>query len=182
MKKLLYIGLAALALIALPSCLSDDDTEVDQEWLQSNTEYYSQMETLTDNGKTVYTKVMPSWISNSSILMRWYNDRSLTQSALVPMDNSTCYIKYECRLIDGTVIDNSYSTTTYGDSLYRTKPLSNITGMWVALTNMHVGDSVTAVVPSNMAYGSTGYSSVPANSTLIFDIKLVDVPAYETPL
>ena len=71
--------------------------------------------------------------------------------------------------------------TTYGDSLYRTRVNNVITGWQIALTNMHEGDSVTVVVPYNAAYGSTGSGAIAPYSTLIFDVMLKKVQAYETP-
>ncbi len=40
---------------------------------------------------------------------------------------------------------------------------------------MKEGDIWTLYIPSDFGYGSTAYSSIPANSTLIFDVALVKV-------
>ncbi|MDE7190513.1 MAG: FKBP-type peptidyl-prolyl cis-trans isomerase, partial [Muribaculaceae bacterium] len=102
-------------------------------------------------------------------------------SNLMPLDNSTVDVKYCLRNIEGTVIESSYSTTTYGDSIYRTQPNANVIGFWTGLTNMHVGDSVTMVIPYQAGYGSASQRALLPFSTLIFDVKLKSIYRYETP-
>jgi len=40
---------------------------------------------------------------------------------------------------------------------------------------MQVGGERVLVVPANMAYGSKKLPGIPANSTLHFDVKLVEI-------
>ena len=96
------------------------------------------------------------------------------------MDNSTVDVIYECKYVNGTVLDTSYRNTTYGDSIYRCKPSDNIVGFWAMLTNMHVGDSVTCVIPMNAAYGVSSTSVMPY-STLVYNMKLKAIHSYELP-
>jgi peptidyl-prolyl cis-trans isomerase A (cyclophilin A) len=52
-----------------------------------------------------------------------------------------------------------------------------IKGWDEAVALMRVGERMRFVVPANLAYGEKGYpGAIPPNSTLIFDIELVDVP------
>lgn len=95
------------------------------------------------------------------------------------MDNSTVNIKYACIDIFDNVINDSYSMTTYGDSIYQTTPASMITGVRAALPMMHIGDSVTLVMPYTAAYGTSAYGSIKPYSTLKFSLKLVSIPNYE---
>ena len=49
---------------------------------------------------------------------------------------------------------------------------------------MHVGDSAQIVIPYQQAYGSTGSMRngiyvIKPFSTLVFNLKLVDIPYYE---
>ena len=64
-------------------------------------------------------------------------------------------------------------------SIFRCKPNEMITGFWAATTNMEIGDSVTAVIPYTSGYGVTGSGAILPYSTLIFNIKLVDIAAYD---
>ncbi len=179
-KYIVFLALALIGSSSLSSCLGDDDDTYDySEWISSNENYLSEKEAETDaDGNKLYEKIVPSWCPGVYVLATWHNDRSKTEGNLVPMDNSTVDVIYECSYIDGTMIDKSYNNTTYGDSIYRCKPSDNIVGFWTMLTNMHVGDSVTCVIPTNAGYGTTG--SVLPYSTLIYHMKLKSIHAYET--
>lgn len=164
----------------LTSCLGDDDNSYDyKDWINQNETYLAEKEAAVDaSGKKLFEKVVPSWCPGVYVLSQWHNDRSKTAANLVPMDNSTVDVIYECLYVNGTVLDSSYSNTTYGDSVYRCKPSDNIVGFWTMLTNMHVGDSVTCVIPMNAAYGVSSTRVVPY-STLIYNMKLKAIHAYE---
>lgn len=164
----------------LTSCLGDDDNSYDyKDWINQNETYLAEKEAAVDaSGKKLFEKVVPSWCPGVYVLSQWHNDRSKTAADLVPMDNSTVDVIYECLYVNGTVLDSSYSNTTYGDSVYRCKPSDNIVGFWTMLTNMHVGDSVTCVIPMNAAYGVSSTRVVPY-STLIYNMKLKAIHAYE---
>lgn len=168
----------ALGVTACNSDLPEDDSV---EWNQRNQEYLVTAENRTENGKPYFTRVSPDWAPSAYVLMHWHNDRSLTASNLQPLDNSTCYVKYELENIDGERLQTSYEMTTYGDSIYRCRPCDNIVGFWTALRNMHAGDSVTVVIPANAGYGPAISGKVKAFSTLIYHMKLKSVPAFEIP-
>lgn len=166
--------------IAMTSCLGKDEFDY-SDWEKQNNQYFAEAKEKMENGLPYYESVTPVFAPSVPILMKWHNDRSKTANTIKPLDNSTVDCKYICYDIEGNVIDSSFKSTTYGDSIYRTKPLKNITGFWAALTNMHVGDSVTAVIPQQAAYGNTLTLGVKPYSTLIYGIKLTGVPAYELP-
>ena len=82
-------------------------------------------------------------------------------------------VKYEGRLIDGTIFDSSYKrdpqTTTF-------RVNQVIRGWTEALTMMPVGSKWELYIPQELAYGSrqTGKEIKPY-STLIFVVELVDI-------
>lgn len=172
--------LAVFAAASVSSCMKDNDDTTDYtEWKEKNETYLAQKEVETgDNGEKLFQKIIPDWCPGVYVLARWHNDRSLTAGNLVPMDNSTVDVIYKCEYIDGTVLDSS--AAHYADSVYRCKPNSNIVGFWTMLTNMHVGDSVTCIMPMSAAYGASS-SSVKPYSTLIYHMKLKGIHAYEMP-
>lgn len=174
MKSIKTLIAVLLAPLMLSSCLGgDDDYTVDySEWIEQNEKYLSETE-----ADPSFEKVVPTWCPGVYVLAKWHNDRTLTQSNLVPMDNSTVDVIYQVEYVNGVELDNSYSNTANGDSIYQCKPLDNIVGFWAMLTNMHVGDSVTCVIPSNAGYGNTG--SVVPYSTLIYHMKLKGIHYYE---
>lgn len=182
LQKLAFLALPA-ALLAMSSCLSDEERTYKDytEWRNQNTEYFDNAKAATINGVKQYEEIVPDWDKGTTILMQWHNNRSLTADKLVPLSNSTVDIKYILTTIEGDTIDSSYSQTVYGDSIYRCRPNNMITGFQIALTNMHVGDTITTVIPYNAGYGYSGSGSVQPYSTLIFGIKLVGIDTWETP-
>lgn len=177
MKKILYI--LPLLTLLLAGCIDDNEVTDYSAWKKQNEEYVSKMENLTENGQKVYTKIVPDWAPQDYVLVKWHNDRSLTEKNLRPMSNSTVNIKYEMEDVDGNSLGNSYSMTTYGDSIYQSMPNQNIVGMWIAMTSMHVGDSVTMVIPATSGYGAVATGSILPYSALIYHVKMKGVPKYE---
>ena len=163
--------------IGLTSCLGGDDDSFDYDaWLDRNETYFTHMQdTVGADGRKVFEKITPVWAPSVSILAQWHNDRSLTAGNLIPMDNSTCEVVYQVSYINGTVFDSIYAEV---DSVRSFKPSETIVGFWTMLTSMHVGDSVTCVIPMNAAYGASS-SSVMPYSTLIYNMKLKAIKAYE---
>lgn len=181
-RKSIIVSIIASAPVLLSGC-NDDDTDINYKpWAQENTEFVEKAEAETKDGVKVYHKLAPSWAPEAFTLVKWETDPALTVNNLSPMDNSIVYVKYDVNDIYGNRIDDSYSSKTYGDSIYRTSPNKNVTGFWYTLTQMHVGDSVTAILPAVSGYGNSAQGSVPPYSTLVFHIKLVGIPAFEVPM
>ena len=176
MKKLFYtVILAVLAVTMLDSCLGNNVYDEYKDWRQKNDEWFSRQA-----ASGLYTKVTAPWDPSATVLMRWHNDRNLTKDNLMPLITSTVDVKYYLRLYDGTPVDSSYYMTSLADSIYRSMVNSNVEGWMIALTNMHVGDSCTVVIPYQQAYGSTKRSEVLIPySSLVFDVKLVDIYKYK---
>ena len=88
-----------------------------------------------------------------------------------PSDTSTVSVFYEGTLIDGTIFDSSYET---GDTV--SFPLNGVIPGWTeGLQLMPVGSTFKFYIPSDLAYGSRPTGPIPANSTLIFKVELLDV-------
>ena len=89
----------------------------------------------------------------------------------MPTEASTVSVFYEGTLLDGTVFDSSYDT---GDTV--SFPLSGVIPGWTeGLQLMPVGSTYKFYIPSNLAYGSRDSGPIPANSTLIFKVELLEV-------
>ena len=54
------------------------------------------------------------------------------------------------------------------------KVSSFVAGFSTALQHMHKGDRWRVTIPYQLAYGTTDKTTIPAYSTLIFEIELVD--------
>ena len=180
-RILILTGLLAFSSTLLTSCFEDEETTAEKykEWRQSNMEYVEEAENKTnENGTPYYTRIAPSWAPEAYSLVHWHNDRSQNSQNLVPMDNSTVQITYELFDIEGKRLSDSFNNR---DSVYTSKPAQNIVGVWAPLTQMNVGDSVTIVIPYQSGYGEVKYGDILPYSTLIYNIKLKAITAYEIP-
>lgn len=81
-------------------------------------------------------------------------------------------VVYTGKLIDGTVFDSNAGEGKQPIEF----PLANVIPGWTeGLQLMSVGSEYTFFIPSELAYGSHDTGMIPANSVLIFDVKLLDV-------
>lgn len=84
-------------------------------------------------------------------------------------------VKYEGRLIDGTVFD---STDKHGGQPATFSPNQVIKGWTEALCMMPVGSKWQLYIPYDLAYGSRGAGSdIPPYSTLVFDVEVLEIEA-----
>lgn len=95
----------------------------------------------------------------------------------IPTATDQVTVKYEGKMIDGTVFDSSYKrnppTTEFGVNQV-------IKGWTEALCLMPVGSKWELYIPANLAYGSQTTGPIKGNSTLIFTVELVSIKAKET--
>lgn len=173
MKRTIITALIAFAMLPfVSSCLKSDVVDY-EDWRKQNDVYLNNIDL------DEYQLIVPDWAPQNSVYIKWHNDRSLTADNLVPLSSSTVDIKYELEDIEGNSLGNSYSSA---DSVYRSRPSQNIIGMWIAMTTMHVGDSVSMIIPYPSGYGSQSNGSVKPYSNLIYRVKLKAIQAYEKPL
>ncbi|HGJ5872213.1 MAG TPA: FKBP-type peptidyl-prolyl cis-trans isomerase [Arsenophonus apicola] len=88
-----------------------------------------------------------------------------------PTDKDTVVVNYEGRLIDGSVFDSSYK---------RNEPLtialdSVIPGWTEGLQQLKKGGKIQLIIPPELGYGKSAAAAIPANSTLIFNVELLDI-------
>jgi len=91
-----------------------------------------------------------------------------------PKAEDTVVTHYEGRLIDGRVFDSSYKRNEPA-----TFPVKGVIKGWTeALQLMKVGAKWQLYIPSDIAYGASKRSElIQANSTLVFDIELLEIKA-----
>lgn len=88
-----------------------------------------------------------------------------------PTKDSTVKCHYTGTLIDGTKFDSSVDRGTPAEF-----PVSGVIPGWTeALQMMKVGSKYKLFIPPELAYGSAGRPGIPANSTLIFEVELLEV-------
>jgi len=84
---------------------------------------------------------------------------------------------YTGRLEDGTQFDSSFDRGT--PFQFRICQGQVIPGWDQGLLGMKVGEKRKLTVPPELAYGENEIGPIPPNSTLIFDIELVNVEEFE---
>lgn len=81
-------------------------------------------------------------------------------------------VKYEGRLIDGTVFD---STEKHGGEPATFAPSQVIKGWTEALTLMPVGSKWQLYIPQELAYGNRDAGQIKPFSALIFDVEVLEI-------
>lgn len=194
-----FLAVALFAVFGLASCSEEDDTvEEFPNWQARNDAFFN---SLTDsvlnllelNPARTDWKRIKSWSksdsiegSNSDYIIVNVIEEGDAASA-TPLYTDTVTVHYLGRLLPsvsypyGYVFDQSYYGNYYDDV---SKPLQMaignsggnmlVDGFATALQHMRRGDHWMVYIPYQLGYGSRSQTGVPAYSTLIFDLRLVD--------
>jgi FKBP-type peptidyl-prolyl cis-trans isomerase FkpA len=103
-----------------------------------------------------------------------------------PLKGDTVLVNYAGRGLDDKVFDSSIEAIAKGAGLQQPgrtyEPLQVVLGTdgiiagWdEGLLLLNEGSKAIFVIPSNLAYGETGYQGIAPFSTLVFDIELVKI-------
>ncbi len=88
-----------------------------------------------------------------------------------PTDTDTVVVNYVGTLTDGKEFDNSYKR---GEPL--TFQLNGVIPGWTeGLKHVKKGGKIELVIPPSLAYGQNGVAGIPPNSTLVFQVELLDI-------
>jgi len=195
MKKyhILYFTIALAGLFGLTSCSeTDDDSTEFENWQERNEAYF-------DNIYATASSAIASGSSNWKLLRKWsLPAESSTYSAdktdyIVvevlengtstsgsPLYTDTVRVSYVGRLMpsdnypDGYAFDKTYSGNYNAATAIPSKLAVSATvdGFATALQHMVIGDRWRVYIPHQLGYGETGSTSIPAYSTLVFDMAL----------
>ncbi|MFT6188019.1 MAG: FKBP-type peptidyl-prolyl cis-trans isomerase FkpA [Cryomorphaceae bacterium] len=149
MKRILLFLLVAVTSL---HCKKDDDqsqTEIDNEII---------LQYIADNE-----------LDAMNIGSGLYYVNEETGTGENPDPSSTVRVAYSGYFTNGTVFDESNAEgITFG--------LNQVIQGWtMGIPFFKEGGSGKLLIPSELAYGSSPRSGIPANSVLIFDIHLIDV-------
>ena len=88
-----------------------------------------------------------------------------------PKMTDTVKVNYRGTLENGQEFDSSYKRGQPA-----TFPLSRVIPCWTeGVQKIKAGGKAKLVCPPNLAYGNREIPSIPANSTLIFEVELLDI-------
>ena len=175
-KTLLFITLAVLI---FASCSKDDET--DTLWKDSNEAAFAKtaasgeykiIETASKMGSIAY-KVLKSGDGEKPL----YND---VVSVLyegwfkaVDWNKDNTYTNE-----DGIIVRNKFvfdSTANRNDYPSQFEVNRVVDGFSTALQNMKVGDKWEVWMPWRLGYGANGSNAIPAHTTLVFEIELLEI-------
>jgi FKBP-type peptidyl-prolyl cis-trans isomerase FkpA len=84
-----------------------------------------------------------------------------------PTDTDVALVMYEGKLVDGTTFDKSQQPTPM--------PIGGVVpGFGEALKTMQKGEKARFWIKPSLGYGAEAKGPIPANSTLVFDVELLD--------
>jgi len=116
---------------------------------------------LLENGKREGVKTTESGLQYE--VLEWVDGP-------MPSDTSTVTVHYEGKLVDGTIFDSSFER---GEPI--SFPLSGVIQGWTeGVQLMPTGSTFILYIPPALGYGSREQGPIPANSVLIFKIKLLE--------
>ncbi len=154
MKKLILTFFVLPLIFSISSCLKDNSC---------------QPKTVQSEEGAIQAYAAANGISATRHSSGLYYEILNPGSGPVPTVSSNCSVKYTGKLLDGTVFDSQTAS-----------PVSFILGQTIhgwqlGLPLIQKAGSIRLIIPSSLAYGCTGYGTIPANSILYFQIDLVDV-------
>jgi FKBP-type peptidyl-prolyl cis-trans isomerase FkpA/FKBP-type peptidyl-prolyl cis-trans isomerase FklB len=88
-----------------------------------------------------------------------------------PTATDTVHVHYHGTLLNGQVFDSSVQR---GEPI--SFPLNQVIAGWTeGLQLMSIGSKYKFFIPSELAYGDQAVGTIPAGSTLIFEVELLDI-------
>jgi len=119
---------------------------------------------MTSNARREGVQSLPSGVQYKVI-------RSGPSGGERPDRNDLVRVDYEGTLTDGSVFDSSFQAGQPAVFV-----VGNVVPGWTeALQQMRVGDEWIVYVPPAQGYGDQSSPKIPANSVMVFRIKLLDI-------
>ncbi len=140
-----------------------------QDQIQSNADVINESDATGTNPSTITPTNPPTTMEHKGLIIT--DERVGTGAEAVA--GKTIVVNYKGTFTDGKQFDSSYD---------RGEPLSFLLGSgqviqgWdMGFAGMKVGGKRKIVVPPELGYGPNDYGPIPGNSTLVFEVELLDV-------
>ncbi|WP_296619549.1 FKBP-type peptidyl-prolyl cis-trans isomerase [Marivirga sp.] len=178
MKKVIYLMMAGLVTVLFSSCDNDECEnlrgECPEEQLAKDVQIIE--EYLEENNLTAQRDL-------SYDLFYIIKEEG---NGAKPENGQQVEVNYVGKFLDGKVFDTSIESIAKEEEIYsesRTyQPFSFTLGKgqvifgWdVGIKLLNEGTKATLILPSYMAYGPRGNSSIPPNTVLLFEVELLSV-------
>lgn len=120
-----------------------------------------------------FGKTSPSYPDQSAVP---YSQTDLTVgTGTQAVAGSTVTIQYGVWLYSETAADHKGTQIDANTTSFTIGSNQVIKGFEQGVTGMRVGGTRRVVCPPSLAYGSTGYQTIPPNAALVFDMGLTAV-------
>jgi FKBP-type peptidyl-prolyl cis-trans isomerase FklB len=192
-KYILYLFAMTIGLVGLSSCSEEASEEEEYaNWKERNEQFLASLvndSLKQQNWQRIKLFSLDPTTEGAASDYIYVKKISYGNGTETPIYTDSVRVVYQGRIIpsksypkgfvfDGTVF-GEYSVKT----AYTTRQLvsNTILGYATALQNMHKGDYWRVYIPSELGYGTSGYSTIPGYSVLVFDLTLLDFsPVGET--
>ena len=197
--KLKHYLFVCLSLLGFASCSEADDTvEEYANWQSKNETYFEQQYQQHLAASSTTSFVLKSYAKADSLKVDQVAHTDCILVDVLPSDFPVVGDKTESPLFtddveiyyrgcllpslsypSGYQFDISYSDI-FASNIVGAEPVmlsvsGVVTGFAIALQHMHRGDYWRVTIPHQLGYGASSSGSIPAYSTLIFEIRLVDI-------
>ena len=167
----------AMFINGFTAALQNDTTFFTQN--EATKRYRQRMEDVVETRNAAYKQENADWLKANAKKEGMHTTPSGLQDKVLvegkgpmPKESDKVKVKYEGRLIDGTVFDSSYKRDPQTNT-FRCNEV--IKGWTEALTMMPVGSKWEVCIPENLAYGGRQAGQIKPYSTLIFTVELVGI-------
>lgn len=134
----------------------------------------TEMATATDTTQTYSSQPMND--SNPQDATSLVTTDEVVGTGATAQSGDTVTVKYVGTFTNGTVFDASANhPETANGFTFRLGVDSVIQGWQQGLVGMKVGGKRKLVIPPSLGYGPNDYGPIPGNSTLIFEVELINV-------
>ncbi len=135
-----------------------------------DTSAHTEMQRIQDY---IAEKKLPVTVSNSGLSYFFVKD---VQSDKKVTYGKTLYLQYRGKFFDGREFNSTHLKGTPQDMIYG-QEMQVIPGIEEALALMNEGDVIGLVIPSSLAYGSSGSSTgiVPPNTPVYYEVEVLKV-------